>query len=142
MCERLLYNLCCVHQSSTILPFPPMIRAVLKKYSHLRALMDCLASNRSSLLKISKIVVLAIIICFFFCVLAMYVISQKGNRLLKYADYYYYQCANLVHNRIRWICSSKNKPCKATIHTQNDKILCVKRGHSHPPPLRYNFKTC
>ncbi|CAH2040276.1 unnamed protein product, partial [Iphiclides podalirius] len=73
-------------------------------------------------------------------IVAEFVISQKGKRMIQYNRYTYSSTPQRSPMR-RWRCSSHSAHrCKAAIHTICDKIVRVMDQHSHPPPTTVLYK--
>lgn len=62
-----------------------------------------------------------------------FVISQKKNAQLAHEGYIYNKKLNQANGHTTWRCSDVLKTkCKAVIITKNNKIIAVRRNHTHP----------
>ncbi|GBP31401.1 hypothetical protein EVAR_17889_1 [Eumeta japonica] len=62
---------------------------------------------------------------------AIFVISQKGNKMIKFKGYTYSAMRGLGA-KVRWRCSTHhNHGCKAVVITVEDQIISVKDDHNH-----------
>lgn len=69
---------------------------------------------------------------------AVFVLSNKGKRLVLLNDYTYSARKEGNNHKIRWMCSTHHaRGCNAVVHTIFDTIVYTKEIHNHPPPFKY-----
>lgn len=66
-----------------------------------------------------------------------YVLSKRGNQLVKYHGFTY-SASYTTGKKIRWRCSThQHQSCPATIYTIDGIIVAVNKPHNHHPKLDF-----
>lgn len=66
-----------------------------------------------------------------------FIYTNKGKKTLIMSGHKYYK-ARETNSKERWRCTSnQSKRCIAFVVTLEDKVVCFKNSHSHPPRFYY-----